>query len=81
MARGKPPLWVGWVRPLYPDAPCGAWCYHSFTGKSRMEVRDKVSVYYGPDAAVSVAILRYEWGRPNGDTTIDQYGVALDDDP
>ena len=82
MARGKPPLWVAWVRLIDAETGrCGQWTYRTYHGKSVKAAREKAYEDYPGGIGVSIAVQQYAWGNPNGDTTIGQHGMAIDDDP
>ena len=63
------------------DGRCGQWTYRNYHGKSADAAREKALADYPAGIGVSIAVQQYAWGRPDGDTTMGQYGLATDDDP
>lgn len=80
MARKtKPPRWVGWVREI-SDKGCGLWSYRTYHGRDKEDVRQRVLADYPGGEGISFTVQQFVWGRPDGPTTIGEYGLMVDDE-
>lgn len=78
MAKLKTTLWVGFLRRIGPKGFVDLWSQR-YTGRSEDEVRGKIKADYCDQDGLSFVVLRQTHGRPNGPTTIDVWGIELDD--